>query len=60
MCRVRSDDTIEEVWSSPEPIIPVAYAHTRSTAAWEAVAEDLHRRWKGHWSNTGTAPGGPS
>jgi urea transport system substrate-binding protein len=49
--RVKSDRTIEQVWSSPDAIIPVAYPGTRSSAQWELLLEELRGRWKGHWSS---------
>jgi urea transport system substrate-binding protein len=60
VCSVRSDHTIEEVWSSPEAISPIAYPNTRSSAQWDAFAEELRMSWNGHWSNQGSSPAGPN
>ena len=56
--RVRADRSIELVWSSPEPIVPIAYPGTRSSQEWEALLDGYRKRWNGHWSNPGTEAGG--
>jgi urea transport system substrate-binding protein len=57
---VKSDRSIEQVWSSPEAIAPIAYPGTRSSRQWQALLEEYRTRWKGHWSNPTTEFGGQS
>ena len=57
--QISADRSIEQVWSSPEPIPPIAYPGTRSADQWEALVEGYRTRWKGHWSNPAAEPPGP-
>jgi urea transport system substrate-binding protein len=56
--RVKSDRSIEQVWSS-EAIAPIAYPGTRSSQEWETLLEEFRKRWNGHWSNPRPESGGP-
>jgi hypothetical protein len=58
--RVKTDRSIEQVWSSPEPIAPIAYLGTRSSAQWDTMIEGFRKRWNGHWSNPASEPPGPA
>jgi urea transport system substrate-binding protein len=57
--RVKSDRSIELVWSSPDAIAPIAYVGTRSSAEWDTLIEGFRKRWRGHWSNPAAEPAGP-
>jgi urea transport system substrate-binding protein len=56
--RVRLDHTIDQIWSSVEPLSPISCPPTRSEAQWETLIQGLRARWKGHWSNFAVRPPG--
>ncbi|OAI54633.1 hypothetical protein AYO44_14600 [Planctomycetaceae bacterium SCGC AG-212-F19] len=41
------------VYCSEQAIPPVPYPRTRTKAEWDALLNDLHLRWGGHWANPG-------
>jgi urea transport system substrate-binding protein len=51
--RVDAEGHFQEVFLSPQPVTPEPFPASRSQQAWEALLEDLHRRWGGQWHNRG-------
>jgi urea transport system substrate-binding protein len=49
--RVDAHGHFQEVFLSPRPIPPEPFPASRSRQAWEALLQDLHRRWGGRWNN---------
>jgi urea transport system substrate-binding protein len=37
------------VWAAPEPVQPLPYPAFRSKKQWDALLQDLYKRWGGHW-----------
>jgi urea transport system substrate-binding protein len=52
--RIDAEGHFQEVFLSPQPVVPEPFPASRSRQAWEAFLEDLHRRWGGRWKNPGT------
>ena len=52
--RVDAEGRFQDVFLSPQPVTPEPFPASRSRQAWEALLEDLHRRWGGRWNNPGT------
>jgi urea transport system substrate-binding protein len=51
VAQVGTDRRIAIVWSSPDPIPPIAYPATRTGDQWDSLIRGLFERWKGHWSS---------
>lgn len=41
----------EEVYASPQPVVPEPFPGSRSRAVWESFLQDLHQQWGGRWHN---------
>jgi urea transport system substrate-binding protein len=48
--RIRHDGQFEIVWSAPQPVAPLPYPGTRTSAAWTAFLSDLHAGWGNRWA----------
>jgi urea transport system substrate-binding protein len=55
--KVRADGQFDVVWTSRTAVRPVPFPISRSRSEWEALTEDLYRRWGGRWSNPVGAAG---
>ncbi len=51
MGQIRTDGTIQIVWSADYPIRPVPYPRSRSVIQWDAFLADLFRQWNNNWVN---------
>ncbi len=51
--KVNAQGQVEEVFASPQPIVPEPFTGSRTHAEWVVFLEGLHKRWGGRWSNPG-------
>lgn len=51
MGQIRTDGSIQIVWSADYPIRPVPYPRSRSIIQWDAFLADLFRQWNNNWVN---------
>jgi urea transport system substrate-binding protein len=49
--RIRPDGQFDIVWSSDKAVRPIPYPKTRTRQEWNALLDDLFRRWGGNWAN---------
>jgi urea transport system substrate-binding protein len=49
--RVNAEGRLEEVFASPQPIVPEPFTDSRTRPEWLVFLEGLHKRWGGRWSN---------
>ncbi|HZZ80007.1 MAG TPA: transporter substrate-binding protein [Gemmataceae bacterium] len=49
--KLHADGVPQEVYCSPQPIVPQPFPTSRTRFDWEGVIDGLHKRWGGRWSN---------
>jgi urea transport system substrate-binding protein len=52
--KVNPAGQLDEVYRSPQPILPEPFPSSRTQAEWTRFADELHKRWGGRWSNPGS------
>jgi urea transport system substrate-binding protein len=51
--RIDEQGRFQEVFLSPQPILPEPFPASRSRQAWLALLNQLHQRWGGRWEYPG-------